>query len=532
MPGLPAHHHADECNCLPTVAYIRVSKVGNRERIVSPEVQLQAIVKHAISSNLRIIRLVFDINKSGQNFDREALNKVVADLQAGEYHHITVWKWSRWGRTMRGSLEMLATVEEYGGKVESATEPFDQDTASGEYNLNNTLAMAAMQGRVIGETWRGVQNNRRSAGLPHAGRGRFGYDYADQTYTIYEPEAAVLRWAYEQYVAGLSLKKLVQEINAIGHRTTLDGKFTDQSLARVMDTGFAAGLIRERSPQVLNKLRKQKLKPGNSIKDYDVWREGSQPTIISLELWQQYRDKRLRQADLPPRARKAVHALSSLLLCGLCARTMVTKYSGSARQHQWICPWVKTYHPGRSVTVSNASALTVVRGWLGERSTPEWADEVARRRVADNSRGKSESDRLRQELAQLEKELATHDALFKEASRLNAPSERTLTRHLKQRMQYERDIDSLSDRIEAIPAVSADLPNYRAFKALSDVWDSEYSPAVQRELLSKVVGMVLVSPLADPKVRGRVADRLRVVPAWEMSADWEEWIAVRRQKSA
>lgn len=525
IPSLPKHPH-DECECQPTVAYLRVSKIMNREKIVSPTIQLNEIVTDAARNNRRIAKILFDINKSGQDFDRKAFEEVVSDIQAGLYKHVSVWKWSRFGRTFIGSLMMLSMLEEVDAVVDSATEPFEHGTAAGELNRNTLLSIAGWQSKVFGDTWRSVHKTRADSGLPHTGQKRFGYDYIssderNKRYEINEVEARALRRAYERYAAGDSMRRIVDEINASGVYTSYGNPWTRLTLTRTMESGFAAGLLRSRSAAMK---KSHKRRANGTRAGYDVWNQGRHTPIISMELWRGYEAMRDEAATLPPRFARATHPLSALLFCGLCARRLTTKYAGEPRQHRWTCRGRDRFHPDRPVSISNEDAMRVVRQWVTERSTPEWVEQEIKRMHEAEDNARPEAERITAELRKAETQAAKAQDLY---LKLDDDNEVGQTRILTTLNALDARVALLKEQRAAL-VVNRKAPDWSALGVLVDQWD-RLEPQFQNAALRAALGMVLVSPPSEPRAR-RDLTRVKVVALWDMG-DWADWLSARRQRS-
>lgn len=308
-------------------------------------------------------------------------------------------------------------------------------------------------------------------------------------------------------------------------KTTLDGDWTKQGVARMLDTGFAAGLIRERS---ITSHNGKKLKPGNSIKDYDVWRPGKQKKIIEMAVWEQYKERRVRQAGLPPRARKPAHELSSMLLCGLCSRRMITKYSGRDQSHQWTCSWRQELHPGQAVSISNSFALKIVREWLAERTQPEWVEAAARRAFDETKTAGPENHQLITELDRVRKSLSATDALIIKATSVeNHGRAARLVRNLD---DLEKQEQVLLQQIASIPKAKTP-PDFRSFIPILDRWD-EIPKETHREALGTVLAMIVVGPTTVSTSRLEAARaRLTFVEVDDLP-DWSDWLVSRRHKAA
>lgn len=529
LPVLPKHWH-EECDCVPTVAYIRVSKTNKKVTIKSPKIQFEEILTDARFNKRKIVAIVFDLNVSGHEFDREALNEVMDGLRDGRWTHISVWKWSRWGRNLRASLKMLALVEDLGARVDSATEPFDQDTIWGEFSRDQMLLIADLQAKQIGQTWRSVHALRFEAKLPHSGRKRFGYDYIttderDKHYELNEEEADALEWAYLQYLAGTGTRKIALEFNARGLKTEFGGQWTYQAVGKMLDTGFGAGLLRCRS-EAKKKAMKMKGKPANTLASYDVWLPGKQSTVIDFDVWCQYKEKRESQAAQPPASRRAVHEISGLLNCGICSRRMTTHYGGKQRQHRWHCEARSAFHPTVNVSISNDDALMLVKDWLAGRAQDDWVAREARKKYERGLKSTNTVDQDERRIYEIGKQL---DNLIKLTARPDA-SEATQTRLIGSLNALEVELAELNVKVQEAASGPAVEPNWVEMQKVVDSW-STYPAQVHNAALSRSIGMIVVSPPSAPRLRSELRSRVRIVPVWEMS-DWAEWLSVRRQRSA
>ncbi len=546
-PALPKHHHATGCACEPTIAYIRVSKVGDRQDLISPDIQLSSIVSDARTKNKRIVKVVSDIDKSGRTFLNRNVDEVIKAIEAGIAKSVTVWKWSRWGRNLNLSLTYLDAVQRVGGRVDSAADDVDQDNATGLFTRDLLMRIDQLNSDSIGEGWQAAHDQRREHGLPHSGRARFGFTYisrdkirAGAAHTESEscescrglvphfipnaPEATALAEIYRDYVGGASFRSLTRRLNERGFRTAFGGMWTPQSLSQLMDTGFAAGLIRERSTEAKKKAKAANRRMQNRLKEFDVWREGAQDAIIDRELWAKYLARRTAQADLPPRARSAAHALSALLYCRLCSRRLTTKYAGAGRTHQWQCSWAKDFHPETAVSISNTGALSAVEAWLRDQAVASDIEDVDELAIA----AMSMPSRASRTPAQVDNDIAAAMSKIDRLLRLHLDDKILEESFLLQQAEILEQVQILRAERTNLVKLSATpgKPSYEAFGSLAELFRDSPSSELQ-PVLSAVVGMALVSPLAAGHRRGDPVARVEVVGVWEMPS-WERWLSARR----
>ena len=288
---------------IPAVGYVRVSQA--REEMLSPDLQRAAITAWAKSNGRRITGWLEDLDLSGRGFARRKISDGITAVEHGT-REILVYRYDRWGRNAADSLANIRRVELAGGAVVSVTEPFDPDSAIGRYSRTNALALAEMQSDIIGENWRATQAHRVGRGLPANGWPRYGYtitsrkrggDGLHHPCPVTGPHLAA---AYRDYAAGVSTYTIAQRLNAAGQRTTKGAPWSDATVRSVLDSGFAAGLLRV------------------DVHTSPRWVPAAHDPLITVAEWDAYRARRAERAGLAPRLRTAVYPLSGLMLCANC----------------------------------------------------------------------------------------------------------------------------------------------------------------------------------------------------------------------
>lgn len=316
---------------IAAVGYIRVSMA--REEMISPGIQKSAITDWARRTGRRIVHWIEDLDQTGRNFKRR-VTEGVTWIERGDAREIAVYRYDRWGRNAVGSLANARLVELAGGQLQSATEPFDVETAVGKYSRTNAFALAEMQSDIIGENWSAAIANRVERQLPGTGGKRFGYirkgripdldrpgryrrdpdDPGGERYEI-DPEAGpVLAELYQRYVDGESSHTLVQWLNARGYRTVRGGQWHMGTVLQILDSGFGAGVLRQHD---------RRCKCGQPMRCSKAdYKPGAQPPVISWPLWEEYLRRRDRTREMGPRTKQAVYPLAGLIKCGHCRYAM------------------------------------------------------------------------------------------------------------------------------------------------------------------------------------------------------------------
>ncbi|WP_179855412.1 recombinase family protein [Paractinoplanes atraurantiacus] len=463
------------------VGYVRVSDVcGRGDGLLSPELQRYAIEQYAARHRITVVEWVIELDASGRAFQNRRIDAIVDGVSAGRWSCVLLWKWSRWGRNLRDSLVYLDRIETAGGVVRSVTEDLDQRSGFGRFTRDELLSIAELQSDLIADGWKEVHEQRRRAGLPHTSGPRWGYEYRDSRYVIDSAAAGHLLDAYTCYIEGVSHRALALRWNDAGLRTAVGNLWSGQSLARMMDTGFAAGLIRERpDPAIAAGTRR-----GSTASV--CWRPGAHEPIIGLDLWRRYLERRRARPAAGGRVTAVVHPLSGLLRCGFdgCGARMVTTYAGRNKTHSWVCPRARDQRTHAFNSVSNRRAMTDVRAWAAiQQSHQDRNGALAVYRAAANDLEELDTqiERLRQERYRLTDVYTDGDIT------------RTEFRAIKD--EIGAAIQHLGQRAVAIleqqPAAGDNLD--QALVRLNADWD-QLLPAEHRDALAAVLHHVLVMP--------------------------------------
>ncbi|MEV0383402.1 recombinase family protein [Nonomuraea sp. NPDC050643] len=454
------------------IGYTRVST--KREEMISPELQAHEQDTYAARHGIRIVERVEDIDLSGRDFARRSVDYIVKGIKEGRWNTVLLWKWSRWGRNLLQSRLYLAEVEQAGGQVIAVTEDFDTTTSVGKFSRDQMLAIAELQSNQIAESWKEAHARRRRMGLPHTSNPRFGYTYSkDHGYQVDERDAALLKSLYERFVAGEPMRQLALDLNSSGYRTTRGNPHTGVSLGRMLDNGFAAGLIRERSeaPEAES--------TGKRISQYDIWRKGAHEAIISTELWEGYRDKRLANEHTAPRLRVAVHSLSGLVFCSQCLTRMSATKGGSGGT--WRCRRMQESGACVGASIGYNRLQNAVRAWVMKNAQGGESVEADARRVLIAQEATLDVEACQREVTRLKNKRKRLLDIYTDGG---ADEED----YKEKKAEIDAELESADSALREAKAAAREVgTDYRQiFTTLADLWDAA-TPHETRELLSKLI---------------------------------------------
>ncbi|MGW1770673.1 recombinase family protein [Streptomyces sp. NPDC002104] len=514
----------------PYIGYIRVSTW--KEEKISPQLQKVAIEEWARRTKRRIARWIYDLDQTGRTFKRKVMRAIEA-VERGDAAGIAVWKYSRFGRNRNGIAVNLKRVEDVGGQLESATEQIDARTALGKFQRGILFEFAAYESDRAGEQWKETHRLRRDAGLPATGRARWGYIWhprrvllpngswttQKEWYEIDPEIGPIVAHLFRQYLSGHGFADLTGWLNAEGYRTTRNTLWSAETLKRYMDSGFAAGLLRFHDENCMCKTTN-----GGCPRHYLA--EGAHEECISIDLWQQYLDKRAEVRTKHPRQRQGLYTLTGTTCCGLCrGGTSINPKNTTINGERVYIPGhaYKCNSRGRTgSTVHSCPGLFIqrdkvekeVKKWLATKAAPAIdlmppTEQEQRDTKADEARRSAQRVKLQAEHTKLEealKRLAMDNALN--------PDKYPEGVYEGARDQFVAERDAVTASISKLVPSEQTGPGIETFRpimvGLLDEWDTLLTierNAIIRQLVRRVV-------LTSSGV-GAAAVTVTVHPVWE-----------------
>ena len=163
---------------------------------------------------------------SGGTLERPALQRLLADIEAGLVDVVVVYKIDRLSRSLMDFSKLVEVFDRNDVTFVSITQSFNTTTSMGRLTLNILLSFAQFEREVIGERVRDKVAASRRKGIWMGGPLPFGYRCADRKLLVVEEEAAIVRMIFERFVRLGSATMLVHELAAEG--VTRRGKPLDK----------------------------------------------------------------------------------------------------------------------------------------------------------------------------------------------------------------------------------------------------------------------------------------------------------------
>ena len=268
-----------------TALYMRVSTQTQVDEGYGLEAQRQKLLAFCTAQGWQVdARHVYiDAAESGAKLERPALQRLLADVRAGEIERVVIYKLDRLARSVKHFVNLWEDeLEAYGCAIVSATEQLDTSTPTGRLLVQMLAAFAELERVAIGERLRYGKGEAARTGSSLCGRpAPFGYEYNEDTgrLEVQRTEARIVARLFEEFNAGAGLRSLADKLNGAGVASPKGGKWHAQTVRRVLGNGTYAGLVQwaehevaapKVAPAIVSQpvyeaacARVQALKPGN-----------------------------------------------------------------------------------------------------------------------------------------------------------------------------------------------------------------------------------------------------------------------------
>lgn len=210
---------------------------------------------------------------SGGNMERPALQRLLADIEAGKIDVVIIYKIDRLTRSLADFSRMVEVFEQHSVSFVSVTQNFNTTTSMGRLMLNILLSFAQFEREVTGERIRDKIAASKRKGMWMGGIPPLGYDVENRRLVPNEREAKIVRYIFQRFVELGSSTMLVKELKLDGIKSkswvTQDGKVRD---GKPIDKSLIYKALNNRT--YLGELRHK-----------EQWYQAEHPPIIDHDLW-------------------------------------------------------------------------------------------------------------------------------------------------------------------------------------------------------------------------------------------------------
>lgn len=176
----------------------------------------EAYVKSQRSEGWRVVATRYDDGGcSGGTMERPALQRLLADVRAGQIDVVVVYKIDRLTRSLADFARIVELFDARGISFVSVTQSFNTTSSMGRLTLNVLLSFAQFEREVTGERIRDKIAASKARGLWMGGIPPLGYDLPDagsRTLRVNPAEAATVRQIFGLYLELGSVHRLADAL--------------------------------------------------------------------------------------------------------------------------------------------------------------------------------------------------------------------------------------------------------------------------------------------------------------------------------
>lgn len=305
--------------------YTRVSTIEQAEEGYSISEQQDKLKKYCDIKDWKVARVYTDPGFSGSNTNRPSLQQLISDCKNNMFDAVLVYKLDRLSRSQKDTLYLIEDVfNKNGVGFISLSENFDTSTAFGKAMIGILSVFAQLEREQITERMTLGRVGRAKAGKAMSWANcPFGYIIQKEIYEIDPFRAEIVKRIYRDYLAGVSITKITQNLNAEGH-VGKNVNWSYRTVRQILGNIVYAGYIKYK-----NEIYPGLHKPIVSLSDYKK---------VQVELER----RRITQAQLSnPRPFRAKYMLSGLMRCGYCNSVLqiyTTQLKSGVQLHNYKCP--------------------------------------------------------------------------------------------------------------------------------------------------------------------------------------------------
>jgi DNA invertase Pin-like site-specific DNA recombinase len=215
--------------------YCRVSTAGQAEDGVSLEAQEARIAAWCLANDVELARVFTDAGLSGKRADNRPALQEALDAVSKEGGVLIVYSLSRLARSTKDTIAIGERLAKAGADLVSLSERIDTTTAAGKMIFRMLAVLAEFERDLVSERTKTALAHKKAKGQ-RCGQIPFGFSVAEDGVTLVsnsaEQEAIAL--VRQLRADGLSIRKIVDEMNSRGVRTKEGGRWHIATVQRVL----------------------------------------------------------------------------------------------------------------------------------------------------------------------------------------------------------------------------------------------------------------------------------------------------------
>ena len=493
--------------------YARVS-TPQQEQEATIESQIAALETFAHQRGYQLVPQLYFLDQavSGAQLDRPALNRL-RDLAAeGLFDVVLCYSPDRLARHYAHQWVLLDELRRVGVEVIFVNQPAAPEGPQGQLFLGIQGLFAEYERVQITERLRRGKLYQMRQGRLVNPNPPYGYQYIPVSepgggHWVLNPiEAEVVRCIYRWYTEDtLTILQIVDRLNVSGNQTPPRGKRWHHSTVQTIlkqpaYTGLAYYNRTRTCHEAIGRPKKYGRgtlrRPTHEPRPREEWIEISVPSIVTEDVWQRAQERLEMNRKFAPRNNKRhFYLLRSLLVCGICGRTLAGRTSNGCVYYYCTNRGKHRDPDGPPHACSIAGRIVEPLVWEAIcellRNPNLLADAWQTQCEADDA-DPDEADRLQSHLRTLNRqwtrlldafqdELIDKDELARRKARLDAERETLVQR-----------LDQLHRQARRKQAKAQMLEDFAAFCQKIEASLADPTPEVQQEVIRLLIDHIVV----------------------------------------
>ncbi|MGN0270745.1 MAG: recombinase family protein [Candidatus Weimeria sp.] len=248
--------------------------------------------------------------------NREKFNKMIDACRAGKIDLVLTKSISRFARNTVDTLKAVRELKALGVEVYFEKERISSLSGDGELMLSIMASFAQEESYSISNNYKWAIRKGYEQGRPHVTRRVLGYKWKEDHYEIVPEEAAVVRYVFEEYLAGSSLGKITKELREQGIKNHTGELINEKTLFDTIRNEIYTGCLILQKKYAPDGRPRKSVRNKGQLPKYRI--DGAHEAIISDVLFNRVQDA--IEARRGNTRNQFIHPTiySGRVICGLC----------------------------------------------------------------------------------------------------------------------------------------------------------------------------------------------------------------------
>lgn len=274
---------------------------------------------------------------------RLGFQRMMKDCEKGKIDRILVKSVSRFSRNTVDLLKIIRHLKSKNISVYFEEQKIDTLSEEGELMLTIMAAVAQAESENISENAKWAIRRSFQKGIPNTKRRTFGYQWMDGKMIVVPEEATVVRQIFQNFLAGKSHKKTMEELNEKGIRSVKGGRIGVSSISFILRNFTYTGNMLLQKTYISDPVSKKKMLNTGELPQYLVWNDHE--AIIDMATFQAVQERleqNKREGRFPYNRTGKVYPFTGKIICGKCGCHYTRQLWHTGRKGEKRASWVCT----------------------------------------------------------------------------------------------------------------------------------------------------------------------------------------------